>query len=927
MDSGATVNFIRHDIFLALCKPLQPNKISVQMLNNCVATSVGSVECSVAFGDLVLPNLCFYVMDKLCCEAILGAEVLRRNPSLWDRGFAALGSVVNKKPEISLINEDYSVYFMDGKWTLRWKWSNSNQPEYLKNNTTEYGIPNIARQRYESEIERWITQGILQDLDFDEKEIKGIIPLFSVIQPNKDKVRPVMDFRELNSFLSTHTADADVCSEKLRHWRSKFSDNIAILDLKDAFLQIHVDDDLQKFQVVKFKGKFYKMTRLCFGMSIGPKVMSDVVNAVLKKRFPTGVDSYIDDILVDQEIVAAETVRGHLNTFGLCSKNPEFVDDPDGMRVLGLRIFRKNGAVEWRRDNAIDTPDFSKLTKRQLFSVVGKLIGHYPVCGWLRVSCSYIKRFAIGDWDEKVTQDVIQMLLEIFARLKNDDPVRGLWSAQGMQCDLFVDASSLAIGAVLSINSQVVEDCSWLRPVDDPTHINVSELNAVVKGINLALRWGCTRIRLHTDSSTCKAWLDAQISGSKKVKTKGMAEMLVRRRLSLIGELIEEYGLHILVDLVPSQKNISDPLTRVPKPWFRTCPQIAAPAHLTSEISQLHDICHPGIKRTLHLCKAKGLNVTKNLVRDVVKNCEQCQSIDPAPVRFNHGTSKTSNSWERLSVDYTKFANFTFLTMLDCHSGFTIWRKVGSESADALCAEMNTIFLEWGPPAELLTDNGPSFISDKFNGFLTSWGVSHISACAYRPQGNPVERIHRTVKAMASRSGKSPLQVVFWVNRLPDHTGLTPLEKLGKSWSVFLPNVTQSVSKEKLFDPVQMVLSPGDKVFVKPSNAKCISKWNLGTVTKLLSDNKVEVDGMPRHITHLRKMPVYHYQDSTDDVNLIINNSNPNEADNIVHFDDDFEHFEPNEEDLLDNNLQNQNEADGPRRSGRKITPLERLDL
>ena len=35
----------------------------------------------------------------------------------------------------------------------------------------------------------------------------GIIPLLAVVQPTKNKVRPVMDYRELNDFVECHTGD------------------------------------------------------------------------------------------------------------------------------------------------------------------------------------------------------------------------------------------------------------------------------------------------------------------------------------------------------------------------------------------------------------------------------------------------------------------------------------------------------------------------------------------------------------------------------------------------------------------------------------------------------------------------------------------------------------------------------------------------
>ena len=61
----------------------------------------------------------------------------------------------------------------------------------------------------------------------------------AVIQLNKEKVRPEMDFRELNSHVTAHTADADVCADKLREWRRR-GKKVALIELRKAYLQIHV---------------------------------------------------------------------------------------------------------------------------------------------------------------------------------------------------------------------------------------------------------------------------------------------------------------------------------------------------------------------------------------------------------------------------------------------------------------------------------------------------------------------------------------------------------------------------------------------------------------------------------------------------------------------------------------------------------------
>ena len=42
----------------------------------------------------------------------------------------------------------------------------------------------------------------------------------------------------------------------------------------------------------------------------------------------------------------------------------------------------------------------------------------------------------------------------------------------------------------MEIGSLVAEDVTWLREKNNYNHINVAELDAVLKGINLAIKWG-----------------------------------------------------------------------------------------------------------------------------------------------------------------------------------------------------------------------------------------------------------------------------------------------------------------------------------------------------------------------------------------------------------------------------------------------------
>ena len=79
------------------------------------------------------------------------------------------------------------------------------------------------------------------------------------------------------------------------------------------------------------------------------------------------------------------------------------------------------------------------------------------------------------------------MVKETIARVKQDEPAKIDWCMQGDELNVWVDASSLAIGVLLEKNGAAIEDACWLQPMNDAAHINLAELDVVMKDVNLAL--------------------------------------------------------------------------------------------------------------------------------------------------------------------------------------------------------------------------------------------------------------------------------------------------------------------------------------------------------------------------------------------------------------------------------------------------------
>ncbi|XP_065176529.1 uncharacterized protein LOC135806289 [Sycon ciliatum] len=462
-----------------------------------------------------------------------------------------------------------------GYWELTWAWKDEPPMRPVGSGIGEYSRHSLStdqESQFCEEVDMWIRNGWLVPHDQAvHGEPGAVLPLLAVAQTHKEStpVRPCLDYRQLNKLIVSHPGlDVPVCQEKLRQWRSiGNADSHVLLDISKAYLNIRIAPALAKFQTVVWKGQLFAMERMGFGLSIAPKFMDIIVKWVL--RAYADVDNCVDDLYVPKPRLRA--VTDQLSQYGLPTKPAEPVVSA---RVLGLQLSESaDGQVRWkRRGDVMPTCQPNAITRREIFKWCGKLTSHYPVGSWLRPACSYLKRLSSlqPGWDDPVSHEVVACCAEVIHRLQTDDPAQGVWSVpEGAQWSLWCDASDIAHGAVIQADGMIVEDGCWLRQKDDRRHINIAELDAVIKGLNLAVQWQVKELTLFTDSKTVAAWLQSVLGNVSRVRVSGLQQVLVQRRLQIITDLVAVTGLTVKVQWISSQQNKADQLTRVPSSWIR----------------------------------------------------------------------------------------------------------------------------------------------------------------------------------------------------------------------------------------------------------------------------------------------------------------------------------------------------------------------
>ena len=102
------------------------------------------------------------------------------------------------------------------------------------------------------------------------------------------------------------------------------------------------------------------------------------------------------------------------------------------------------------------------MSRRELFSVCGKLVGYNPIAGWLRTTFSYMKRRVdeIG-WEDRVNGATVAVEREVVEEVRRQDPAREKWHVPKSEKGIvWCDASSMATGVSVEIDGVVVADAA-----------------------------------------------------------------------------------------------------------------------------------------------------------------------------------------------------------------------------------------------------------------------------------------------------------------------------------------------------------------------------------------------------------------------------------------------------------------------------------
>ena len=135
-------------------------------------------------------------------------------------------------------------------------------------------------------------------------------------------------------------------------------------------------------------------------------------------------------------------------------------------------------------------------------------------------------------------------------------------------------------------------------------------------------------------------------------------------------------------------------------------------------------------------------------MENMVKRCHQCSKHRNIPAKaFIHPWNWPTGPLDRVHVDFFSLDGKDYLLLADSYSKWIELEVMKSTKTVYMVEVLRKWFSRNGMPQQMVSDNGPQFVSSELEHFLKLNGVKHTRSSAYRPCSNGgAERFAQTVK-------------------------------------------------------------------------------------------------------------------------------------------------------------------------------------
>ena len=287
VDTGACVSTLSEEWVNSLKLAIEPYNKSLRAYGHTAIQVLGKVDVTVAYNRQVI-NHSFCVVES--GNSNLCGNDLQKKVGIGLTGIdeGSRVSRVNQIVDASTVLNDYKVDASKPicSFTASIHLKPEATPKFHKSRT----VPFHFRQMVEDALDTLVDDGVISPVDYSE----WAAPIVPVLKANKKTMRICADFKYVNRFLEVDQYPLPKVDELLSVIGK--GQIFSKIDLKDAYLQVPVDEEAQKVLVVNTPKGLFKYNRLPFGLASSPAVFQRFM-VQLMTNIP-GVAVFLDDILV-----------------------------------------------------------------------------------------------------------------------------------------------------------------------------------------------------------------------------------------------------------------------------------------------------------------------------------------------------------------------------------------------------------------------------------------------------------------------------------------------------------------------------------------------------------------------------------------------------------------------------------------------------
>ena len=745
IDTGSTQSFISKSFVEKHNHPTTPFDSEITMASESHSCRTrGVCKLDLRIGDLDIGRAHLLVLEKLCCDIIIGHDVLSRHKGFTINFGGHLPKIELEGPPkvlaLTIANIEPPPLFLnltENVYPIACSSRKFSTPDaiFIKDTVKELCKSGVVRPSNSP----WRAQVLITGNDSPHSKRRMVV----------DYSRTINRFTQLDAY---PLPQIDTIVNALAQFEL-----YSTFDLKSAYYQVPIRENEKQYTAFEAAGKLLEFNVIPFGVTNGVAAFQRVIDRIIESENLEGTLAYVDNITVagnDQSEHDANVSKFLKATtkYGLTLNESKTVSSVKSLKLLGYCVSK----------NCI-RPDPDRMQP-----LLDLPLPHDPAS--LQRALGFFSYYS--RWVEKFSDRVRPLIDNPTFPLSDECSVafQGIKRQISNSCvicptetDLLVletDASDFALSACLSQGGKPVAFFSrTLKSHERKHHAVEKEACAVVEA---ARKWNHylvgRRFLLITDQQAVSYMFSSQNHG--KVKN----DKILRWRIELSA-------LDFEIRYRPGPENVTaDCLSRA------YCSSLGSSSSHKS-LQQLHEqLVHPGIVRLHHFVKTRNLPFSLDDVKRTIGQCRTCAEIKPRFFRPNNPPLvEATKPFDRLSIDFkgpipSSGRNRYFLTMVDEYSRFSFAYPCQNMESSTVIRCLTDVFSTFGIPGFVHNDRGPSLVSEETRLFLLRNGISYSNSTKYNPRGNgQVERYNGVIwKSIQLALRDKNLPESRWEDVLPE---------------------------------------------------------------------------------------------------------------------------------------------------------------